>query len=139
MKVTREVKDYIRKRVHQLTPTPVQQVVKDELIELAEAFAEELGKTVDELVTNETLRFVTEHPDAEGCVFHTARTYYSSKPSQCSVYFDMSGSKLQTELNQANSIRQDTVENLIEIATIDAVNCATAMDIDAMIMSLINR
>lgn len=137
MKVTREVKDYIRKRIDVLLPTPSQTEIMEELKEEAKIVCMQLHNDFTKLVAQTLASFIDTHPDAVGLDFHILTHHWDSKP--CCISANFRDTAISKELDQARRVREQQREQLEEIAIIDAVNCKTAADIDAMLIELINR
>ena len=133
MKLTNEVKEYIRKRLSTLIPEPVQKgILEDLLIELDEV-CKKLDVDIKNMSTQAAAEFVELHPEMNGVEFQTSRC------SEVCVCANVTQSELKREIIQATRLREEHIAMLEAMAHVDASNCKSSTELDERLVELVKR
>lgn len=133
MRLTNEVKDYIKKRVEQLVPKSIEEAHVETFRELLDEACLDIASKLDELICKKTDEMVTRFPDLMGLQFKVAR--YGT----CPICYEDGHTKIVTELREANILRDQYIENIIAMVQFDAQNCKDSVQLDERIVELANR
>lgn len=133
MRLTNEVKDYIKKRVEQLVPEPIEKTHVEAFRSLLDETCLEIADKLNEVIALKIDELVAKHPELAGLQFKVAR--YGT----CPICYEDERTKIVTELREANIFRDCHIDNIIAMAQFDAQNCKDSIQLDERIVELSNR
>lgn len=133
MKLTSEVKEYIRKRLSMLISEPVQEGILEDLKTELDAVCKKLDTDIKNMLTRAAADFVELHPEMNGVELQASRY------GEVCVGYNYGKSELYRELVQAKKLRDDYLDMLEAMAHIDASNCKSSTELDERLVELVKR
>lgn len=133
MRLTIEIKQYIRDRLNVLVPEPYQKQMLVDLENEAHSLESEAAVQIQAVLDAVTEEFIKTHPVASGCEFEI----YRVNPLQIKLYTHTC--TLDSDLKEAQRQRNQLIEQLVAMAQIDATSCTNSIELDEVLVKLANR